>query len=78
MIDLLGHLLLLLPVCGFVFLTSLPYVQASWRILEGSADVGGIHGVFLLKTLIPVMAVLLFLQGMSEIARAIAGIRANA
>lgn len=77
-VDLAGHLLMLLPVCVFVFWTSLPYVQASWRILEGSADVGGIHGVFLLKTLIPVMAVLLFLQGLSEISRAVAGLRDNA
>ena len=35
--------------------------------MEGSAEVGGIPAVFLLKTLIPVMAVLLFLQGVSEI-----------
>lgn len=74
-IDLAGHLLFLLPVCGFIFWTSIPYVQASWRILEGSPDVGGIPGVFLLKTLIPVMAALLFLQGVAEILRAIRVLR---
>ena len=68
-IDIAGHLLFLIPVALFIFITSLPYVAASWRVLEGSAEVGGIPGVFLLKTLIPVMAVLLFVQGVSEILR---------
>ena len=68
-VDIAGHLLFLLPVSAFIFITSLPYVAASWRVLEGSPEVGGIPGVFLLKTLIPVMASLLFLQGLSEIAK---------
>jgi TRAP-type mannitol/chloroaromatic compound transport system permease small subunit len=77
-VDLTGHLFLLLPVCIFIFWTSLPYVRASWRILEGSADVGGIPAVFLLKTLIPVLAVLLFLQGLCEITRSARGLRRDA
>jgi TRAP-type mannitol/chloroaromatic compound transport system permease small subunit len=69
LINLFGHLLFLLPVSGFIFYTSLPYVERSWRILEGSSEVGGIPGIFLLKTLIPVMAALLFAQGLAEIIR---------
>ncbi len=68
-IDAGGHLLLLLPVSVFIFVTSLPYVSASWRVLEGSTEVGGVPAVFLLKTLMPLMAALLFLQGLSEIAK---------
>ena len=68
-VDIAGHILFLLPIAVYVFITSLPYVAASWRVLESSAEVGGIPGIFLLKTLIPVMAVLLGLQGLSEIAR---------
>lgn len=68
-IDAGGHLLLLLPVSVFIFVTSLPYVAASWRVLEGSSEVGGVPAVFLLKTLIPLTAALLFLQGLSEIAK---------
>lgn len=68
-INLLGHCLFLIPVAATIFWTSLPYVQSSWRILEGSAEVGGIPAVFLLKTLIPIMAALLLLQGLAEIAR---------
>jgi len=68
-IDIAGHVLFLVPVSSFIFLTSLPYVASAWRVLEGSAEVGGIPGIFLLKTLIPVMAVLLFLQGLVEITK---------
>lgn len=64
-IDLLGTLLLLFPVCGFIFASSLDYVAASWAIHEGSREAGGLDGVFLLKTVIPVMALLLMLQGCS-------------
>jgi TRAP-type mannitol/chloroaromatic compound transport system permease small subunit len=68
-VDLAGHLLFLLPLAAFIFVTSLPYVAASWRVLEGSAEVGGLPAIFILKTLIPTMAALLFLQGLSEIAK---------
>lgn len=64
-IDLLGTVLLLFPVCGFIFASSLDYVSASWAIHEGSREAGGLDGVFLLKTAIPVMALLLMLQGCS-------------
>ncbi len=70
LVDLFGHLFLLLPVAGLVLVTSLPYAASAWRILEGSSEVGGLPGVFLLKTLIPLMAVLLLLQGLSEIGKA--------
>lgn len=66
LVDLLGTLLLLAPVMLFVILVSLGYVGKSWRILEGSPDSGGIPGVFLLKTLIPLFAGLMLLQGLVE------------
>jgi len=69
LVDIAGHTLFLMPLSVFIFVTSLPYVAAAWRVLEGSAEVGGIPAVFLLKTLIPVMAALLFLQGLSEISK---------
>jgi TRAP-type mannitol/chloroaromatic compound transport system permease small subunit len=64
-VDLLGTLLLLFPVCLFIFFSSLEYVIASWSLLEGSREADGLDGVFLLKTAIPVMALLLLLQGCS-------------
>ncbi|HKJ76050.1 MAG TPA: TRAP transporter small permease subunit, partial [Gammaproteobacteria bacterium] len=64
-VDLAGTLLLLLPVCGFILVASWDYVAESWALREGSREAGGLPGVFLLKTVIPVMAVLLALQGLS-------------
>ena len=68
-VDLLGHLLFLAPVAVALFVYSRPYVASSWRILEGSSEVGGLPAVFLLKTLIPLTAGLLLLQGLAEITR---------
>ena len=67
-IDLVGHILFLLPVAGFMIWVSLPYVSNSWQILEGSSEVGGIPRVFLLKTLIPLTGALLFCQGIAGVA----------
>lgn len=68
-IDLLGTLLLLFPVCLFMLYTSMGYVTAAWAVQEGSREAGGLDGVYLLKTAIPVMAILLLLQGCSLLIR---------
>lgn len=65
--DLAGHLLLLLPVSVFLLWTSIDYVSFSWSLREASGQPGGLPGVYLIKTLIPLMALLLILQGFSEI-----------
>ena len=49
---------------------SFPYVARSWAILERSRESSGLPLVFLLKTLIPVFALLLGLQGVAQAARA--------
>jgi TRAP-type mannitol/chloroaromatic compound transport system permease small subunit len=74
-IDLCGHLLLLAPTAIVIILYSRNYVANTWRIMEGSAEVGGIPGVFVLKTLIPVMAGLLLLQGLAEVIRKVLVLR---
>jgi len=66
LIDLLGSLLLLLPVCSFLLWVSWDYVTAAWSIYEGSQEAGGLPYVYLLKTLIPVAVLLLILQGISQ------------
>jgi TRAP-type mannitol/chloroaromatic compound transport system permease small subunit len=74
-VDLLGTLLFLLPMCGYIFFESLPYVQQSWEIGERSREASGLPGLFLLKTLIPLTALLLALQGVSDLVRAARRIR---
>lgn len=64
-VDLLGTLLLLLPVMLFVLLMSWDYVATSWELRESSPEAGGLPGLFLLKSAIPLMAALLLLQGVS-------------
>lgn len=64
-VNLLGTVLLLLPVCAFILMASWEYVAISWRMHEGSQEAGGLDAVFLLKTAIPAMALLLLLQGIS-------------
>src|SRR5499427_883263 len=69
-VDLLGALLLLLPLVAVLAWVSLPYVARSWAILERSREASGLPLVFLLKTLIPVLALLLGLQGVAQAIRA--------
>jgi TRAP-type mannitol/chloroaromatic compound transport system permease small subunit len=68
LVNVVGHFLFLLPVAGFIFFISFDYVANSWQIAETSSEVGGIPGVFLLKTLIPLTAAALFIQGLAAIA----------
>ena len=69
-INLIGHLGLLLPICLVITMESFDYVMRSWAISEGSPEAGGIPGVYLLKTLIPLAALLLSMQAVSEVLRA--------
>jgi TRAP-type mannitol/chloroaromatic compound transport system permease small subunit len=70
MIDLLGSVLLLLPFMLVLVWFSLPYVARSWSILETSVETSGIPALFLLKTLIPLFALLMGLQGIAQAIRA--------
>ena len=70
MVDLAGACLLLIPFAGAILYFSLPYVARSWSILEGSRETSGLPLVFALKTLIPIFAVMLIMQGISQAIRA--------
>ncbi|HSM20299.1 MAG TPA: TRAP transporter small permease subunit, partial [Hyphomicrobiales bacterium] len=71
LVDLFGSLFLLIPICVLTFVLSWGYVTNSWRILEGSTEVSGLPFIFLLKTMIWVFAVLVGLQGVALVARAL-------
>ncbi|MCP2670234.1 TRAP transporter small permease subunit [Maricaulaceae bacterium EIL42A08] len=68
--DLIGVYLALIPMSWLILETSRSYVGGAWRILERSRESDGLPLVFLLKTAIPVFAVLMILQGLSMAARA--------
>lgn len=69
-IDLAGALLLLLPFALVLACLSVPYAARSWAILERSQEASGLPLVFALKTLIPIFAVLMALQGFAQAIRA--------
>lgn len=68
-VNSLGGIVFLLPFCVFIIGVSWNYVAESWAIMERSAEPGGIPAVFLLKSLIPLMAINLFCQGLAEVLR---------
>ena len=71
LVDLAGGFVFLLPVCLLIVWSSWTYVASSWRVFEGSKETSGIQGVFLLKTVILVFAVLVMLQGVSLILKSL-------
>ncbi len=60
-INLVGFIFLLIPMMIAIFASSIGYVIEAWSIMEGSAELSGLPGKFLLKTVIPVFAVLMVL-----------------
>jgi len=68
-VNSLGAIAFLMPLCVFIFISSWDYVTEAWMIRESSPEAGGIPAVFLLKSLIPAMAVTLFLQALAEVLR---------
>jgi len=69
--DLIGVLIFLLPYVYVVWTYGYPAVARSWGYYEGSANIGGMPGLFILKSFILVFAVLVGLQGLAMAARAI-------
>ena len=61
--------LLLFPVCVLILWLGWDYVAESWRVQEASREAGGIPAVYLLKTLILIMPVLLMAQGLAQALR---------
>ncbi|AMO54488.1 C4-dicarboxylate ABC transporter permease [Endozoicomonas montiporae] len=71
LVNSLGTLFLLIPVCLFIGFMSWEYVVRSWSIMETSTDPGGLPAVFLLKSLILFLVFSLFLQGIAELLRSL-------
>lgn len=68
-VELAWLALFLLPFCAALFWLSLDYVALSWSLRERSASTGGLPGLYLAKTLLPLGSLLLALQGLAELLR---------
>ena len=69
-VNLAGDALLLLPSSAAILYYSWDYTIISWQVLERSPEISGLPGVFLLKTLIPLMALTLIAQALARIREA--------
>ena len=65
LINFIGVLIFLWPVCVLIIVVSAKFVTSSWAVWEGSPEGSGIQAIFLLKTVIWIFAALLILQGFS-------------
>ncbi len=70
-VDIFGTFFLLFPTCFVIFYFAFPYIYDSWSVLEDSMEAGGLPGVYLLKTIILIFPVLLGLQGIAKVLKAI-------
>lgn len=76
-IDLIGLLLVLLPLCAIITWLSWPYAVLAWQQHEVSASAGGLVR-WPIKLAIPLGFALLGLQGLAEALRRVAFLRGEA
>ena len=70
-VDILGTMFLLWPVCFVILYFSWNYVLNSWVHLEGSLEERGLHLVYVMKTFIWCFSILLIIQGISNIIKSL-------
>jgi TRAP-type mannitol/chloroaromatic compound transport system permease small subunit len=68
-LEFVGVALLMLPAAGFLTWALIPYVAQSWASLEGSRNVGGIPGIYIVKSCLLVASAILTLQGVAIVLR---------
>ncbi|MGJ8629344.1 MAG: TRAP transporter small permease subunit [Sulfitobacter sp.] len=76
-VDAVGILVFLFPLCGFMLFKSWSYVSASWAAHEGSREAAGLPGVYLFKTVILIAFVLVMFQAFAILRRCIRGEELN-
>jgi TRAP-type mannitol/chloroaromatic compound transport system permease small subunit len=74
-VDLVGTVILLVPFSLFLLFIAWDYVAASWATREASREAGGLPLVWLLKSLILVLPLLLLLQSWCTARQCVAGLR---
>lgn len=66
LVNLIGNIVFLIPLCIIILITSWNYVVVSWKVMERSAETGGLPFVFIIKSLTPAMAILLLIQAIAD------------
>ncbi len=66
LVDLIGTLVLLLPMCVFIAWASWPAFFLSYKLNQGSSEAGGLPALYLLKSLLLLMPALLSLEAINQ------------
>lgn len=67
--DRVALVIFLIPVFGLIVWAYWPELAYSWSIREGAVETGGLGGLFLVKTALPVAAALTIVQGIAAVLR---------
>ncbi|MEX1056114.1 MAG: TRAP transporter small permease subunit [Natronospirillum sp.] len=70
-VDLIGSFVFIAPFVSMVVVYGLPYVRRSWRYMEGSANYGGMDGLYVVKSFIIIFAVVVGLQALAMVLRSV-------
>ena len=65
-IELIGIYIFIIPLCLLILGSGAAWIALSWRELEGSSESDGLPIRYLFKSMIPLFAVLLMAQSLSE------------
>ena len=68
-IEVLGHLILIVPFCLFVIYESTSMITRSWIIMESSSEPGGLPLVYILKSSIYVFSLLLLIEVINKLTK---------
>jgi len=68
-VNIIGILLLFYPTFIFILIMSWDYVLNAWSILESSSRPGGLPWLYLLKSMLLIMPVMMILQGTASLLR---------
>lgn len=70
-VDMIGVVVFVAPFVVVLVVWSLPFVRRSWRMLESSANFGGLPGLYILKSFLLVFAAVIALQALAMFLRGI-------
>lgn len=69
-VEILGAIVFLLPMLVVIWVYAWPAVRLAWMFGEGSQNIGGLPGLYLLKSCILGFCLLVGLQGLAQAAKA--------
>jgi TRAP-type mannitol/chloroaromatic compound transport system permease small subunit len=71
LIDMFGAVFFIAPYIAVLWIWTFPYVQRSWGLREGSANFGGMPGLYILKSFLLVFAAVIALQALAMFLRGV-------